>query len=129
MVCPLLTSRELEKLTSINLSFPLIILKVSIRSPLILLSPIAAVSCLMNELKAKILTAFQKPLTKYGTLMCKIGKFYTSLESGDIPQRYFRPALCFILVYNCGLTVRNKQICYVMQPSLIASSLVNKHFI
>jgi len=27
---------------------------------------------------------------------------------------YFRPALCFILVYNCGLTVRNKRICYVM---------------
>jgi len=25
---------------------------------------------------------------------------------------YFRPALCFILVYNCGLTVRNKWICY-----------------
>jgi len=24
------------------------------------------------------------------------------------------PALCFILVYNCSLTVRNKQICYVM---------------
>ena len=23
-------------------------------------------------------------------------------------------ALCFILVYNCGLTVRNKRICYVM---------------
>jgi len=27
---------------------------------------------------------------------------------------YFRPALCFIFVYNCGLTVRNKRICYVM---------------
>ena len=27
---------------------------------------------------------------------------------------YFRPTLCFILVYNCGLTVRNKRICYVM---------------
>ena len=26
----------------------------------------------------------------------------------------FRPALCFIFVYNCGLTVRNKRICYVM---------------
>ena len=26
----------------------------------------------------------------------------------------FRPALCFILVYNGGLTVRNKRICYVM---------------
>jgi len=25
-----------------------------------------------------------------------------------------RPALCFILVCNCGLTVRNKRICYVM---------------
>jgi len=24
------------------------------------------------------------------------------------------PALCFILVHNCGLTVRNKRICYVM---------------
>ena len=28
--------------------------------------------------------------------------------------KYFRPALCFIFVYNCGLTVRNKRICYVM---------------
>ena len=27
---------------------------------------------------------------------------------------HFRPALCFILVYNCGLTVRNKRMCYVM---------------
>ena len=27
---------------------------------------------------------------------------------------YFRTALCFILVYNCGVTVRNKRICYVM---------------
>ena len=27
---------------------------------------------------------------------------------------YFRPVLCFILVYNCGLTVRNKRICYVV---------------
>jgi len=27
---------------------------------------------------------------------------------------YFRPALCFILVHNCGLTVRNKRICYAM---------------
>ena len=27
---------------------------------------------------------------------------------------YFRHALCFIFVYNCGLTVRNKRICYVM---------------
>ena len=27
---------------------------------------------------------------------------------------YFTPALCFILMYNCGLTVRNKRICYVM---------------
>ena len=27
---------------------------------------------------------------------------------------YFGLALCFILVYNCGLTVRNKRICYVM---------------
>ena len=27
---------------------------------------------------------------------------------------YFRPALCFILVYDCGLTVRNKRICYFM---------------
>jgi len=27
---------------------------------------------------------------------------------------YFRPALCFIFVYNCGLAVRNKRICYVM---------------
>ena len=27
---------------------------------------------------------------------------------------YFRPALRFIFVYNCGLTVRNKRICYVM---------------
>ena len=27
---------------------------------------------------------------------------------------YLRPALCFIPVYNCGLTVRNKRICYVM---------------
>jgi len=26
---------------------------------------------------------------------------------------YFSPALCFIFVYNCGLTVRNKRICYV----------------
>ena len=26
---------------------------------------------------------------------------------------YFRHALCFIFVYNCGLTVRNKRICYV----------------
>jgi len=26
---------------------------------------------------------------------------------------YFRPALCFILMYNCGLTVCNKRICYV----------------
>jgi len=28
---------------------------------------------------------------------------------------YFRPALCLILVYNCGLTltVLNKRICYV----------------
>ena len=26
----------------------------------------------------------------------------------------FRPALCFILVYNCGLTVHNKRICYVV---------------
>jgi len=24
-------------------------------------------------------------------------------------------ALCFIFVYNCGLTVRNKRICYVMR--------------
>jgi len=27
---------------------------------------------------------------------------------------YFSPALCSILAYNCGLTVRNKRICYVM---------------
>ena len=27
---------------------------------------------------------------------------------------YFRPALCFIFVCNCGLTVRNKRVCYVM---------------
>ena len=27
---------------------------------------------------------------------------------------FFRPALCFIFVYNCGLTVCNKRICYVM---------------
>ena len=27
---------------------------------------------------------------------------------------YFSPVFCFILVYNCGLTVRNKRICYVM---------------
>ena len=27
---------------------------------------------------------------------------------------YIRPALCFIFVYNCCLTVRNKWICYVM---------------
>ena len=27
---------------------------------------------------------------------------------------YFRHALCFIFVYNCGLTVHNKRICYVM---------------
>ena len=26
---------------------------------------------------------------------------------------YFRHALCFIFVYNCGLTVRSKRICYV----------------
>ena len=26
---------------------------------------------------------------------------------------YFRPALCFIFVYNCCLTVRSKRICYV----------------
>ena len=26
----------------------------------------------------------------------------------------FRPALCFILVYDCGLTVHNKRICYVV---------------
>ena len=31
---------------------------------------------------------------------------------------YFRPALCFILVYNCGLTVRNKRICYIMLPTV-----------
>ena len=30
---------------------------------------------------------------------------------------YFRPtSLCFIFVYNCGLTVRNKRMCYVMLP-------------
>ena len=29
-------------------------------------------------------------------------------------ELYFRHALCFIFVYNCGLTVRNKRICYVM---------------
>ena len=29
-----------------------------------------------------------------------------------------RPALCFILVYNCGLTVRNKRIRYAMLSSL-----------
>ena len=27
---------------------------------------------------------------------------------------YILDALCFIFVYNCGLTVRNKRICYVM---------------
>jgi len=27
---------------------------------------------------------------------------------------YFSPVLCFILEYNCGLTVRNKRICNVM---------------
>ena len=27
---------------------------------------------------------------------------------------YSRRTLCFIFVYNCGLTVRNKRICYVM---------------
>jgi len=27
---------------------------------------------------------------------------------------HFRPVLCFILMYNCGLTVRNKRICYVV---------------
>ena len=27
---------------------------------------------------------------------------------------YFSPVLCFTLVYNCSLRVRNKQICYVM---------------
>ena len=32
---------------------------------------------------------------------------------------YLRHSLCFILVYNCGLTVRNRRICYVMhiQPN------------
>ena len=38
---------------------------------------------------------------------------------------YFRPALCFILVYNCVLTVRNKRICYVMlcaQANALAAS-------
>ena len=29
---------------------------------------------------------------------------------------YFSPVLCFTLVYNCSLRVRNKQICYVMLP-------------
>jgi len=29
---------------------------------------------------------------------------------------YFRPVLCFTLLYNCSLTVRNKRICYVMLP-------------
>jgi len=32
---------------------------------------------------------------------------------------YFRPALCFILVYNCGLTVRNKRIRYVMEMKIL----------
>ena len=27
---------------------------------------------------------------------------------------HFNPALCFILMYNCSLKVRNKRICYVM---------------
>ena len=27
---------------------------------------------------------------------------------------YFRPTLCFILVYNCGLTVHNKCICMLL---------------
>ena len=36
----------------------------------------------------------------------------------------FRPALCFILVYNCGLTVRNKRICYVMLCYVMPGSVV-----
>jgi len=42
---------------------------------------------------------------------------YGSLNIGvaiDLCIFYFRTALCFILVYNCGVTVRNKRICYVM---------------
>ena len=36
----------------------------------------------------------------------------------------FRPALCFILVYNCGLTVRNKRICYVTLCYVMPGSVV-----
>ena len=31
---------------------------------------------------------------------------------------YYTPVLCFIFVHNCGLTVRNKRICYVMTGDL-----------
>jgi len=37
---------------------------------------------------------------------------------------YFRPALCFILVYNCGLTVRSKRINYVMLIDLICDACI-----
>jgi len=35
---------------------------------------------------------------------------------------YFRPAL-FIFVFNCGLTVRNKRICYVLLFSFVLQKL------
>ena len=44
----------------------------------------------------------------------------------------FRPALCFIFVYNCGLTVRNKRICYVMlcyvSPGLMPTEAPGNYF-
>ena len=35
-------------------------------------------------------------------------------QRGAVTFIYFRPALCFIFVYNCGLTARNKRVRYVM---------------
>ena len=51
----------------------------------------------------------------YNTLTGSRSYLATQLFTCDrMSYIYFRPALCFILMYNCGLTVRNKRICYVM---------------
>jgi len=66
----------------------------------------------VNSFFFKSANIWQSYKQEHGCLMHFVLLASTLLK--DEESAYFRPALCFILVHNCGLTVRNKRICYVM---------------
>ena len=70
-----------------------------------------------------------------GLTFCTVNSAHDVNDSSELKQThthttfiYFSPVLCFTLVYNCGLTVRNKQIGYVMLDVMCyVPSVINRY--